>query len=253
MPKPLNDTAKLVAAILASGAFAAGAADAAHATVAGTSSELLSATGRVRSGLAPFADPARITNSWLPLSVHREAVLLGDDDGHAVRTVRTRLGHTWRFRLPDQAIRAAVIEDQSYRDGALRSTVRSYFAQADDGTVYRIAAEIDRYDATGSRSPARDLTSIEGRTDRTLTVAMPATPRDGQRFWSTPSNTAAGLTRVIDTNARLTVPIGSFNRVLVVHATPTAGGASEVRYYARGTGLIKQQRASGAVELASLS
>lgn len=86
-------------------------------------------------------------------------------------------------------------------------------------------------------------------TARTLAVAMPANPRDGQRFqteWA--AGDGVEPAQIIDTNARLTMPTASFNRMLVVRVASTA----DVRYYARGIELIKADGTSGAVELAGL-
>lgn len=85
-----------------------------------------------------------------------------------------------------------------------------------------------------------------------MTVAMAAEPRDGQRFPAAIAVAQPPVVDVVDTNVRLTVAKGTFNRVLVVRSAPGADEPGEVRYYARGVGMIKQQGAAGALELASV-
>lgn len=244
MPKH-TPSARLMAAILASGALAGGAASAAQATSASSPAGRSAPASATRSAVAQFTQPTRITNPWLPLSVHRQVVLTGSDEGHELRSVRARLKHTEPFWLHGRAIRAAVIESHDYRDGVLHRVVLSYYAQADDGTVYRLGEDVDSYDASGRTVIDRTRASTYARH---MTVAMAAEPRDGQRFPAAPP----AVVDVVDTNVRLTVAKGTFNRVLVVRSAPGADEPSEVRYYARGVGMIKQQDASGALELASV-
>lgn len=246
MPKP-NTSARLIAAMLASGALAGGAASVAEAA-AGRTTGRPAAMGRVQHGHVTFTRPARITNPWLPLSAHREAVLTGDDHGHDRRIVQRVLTYTEDFRVHGQGVRAAPVERREYGDGRLRAISVSYYVQADDGTVYWLGDDVERFDVEGRRAGGRDRTRLGSRP---LVVAMPAAPGDGQRFGDA-SGTLARPGRVIDSNARLVVTKGSFNRVLVVYSDATAEHPSEVSSYARGVGLIKRQGASGSFELASL-
>lgn len=92
--------------------------------------------------------------------MHRQVVLTGSDNGHELRSVRARLTHTQPFWLHGQAIRAAVIESHDYRDGVLRRVVLSYYAQADDGTVYLLGGTSTSTTRRGAgsstgRAPAR--------------------------------------------------------------------------------------------------
>lgn len=54
---------------------------------------------------------------------------------------------------------------------------------------------------------------------------------------------------MIDTSARVMVGAGSANRALEIQATLLPERQHEVRWYARGVGLVKQQGPGGLVEL----
>lgn len=58
--------------------------------------------------------------------------------------------------------------------------------------------------------------------------------------------------RIADTNARLSVPKGTFNRVLIVHAQLAPDEGDQISYYARGVGLLKQQGLRGMLALAHI-
>lgn len=243
MPKPIPSS-RLIAAILASGALAGGVAGSAQATTGEAGADRSRPASAALRDVAVFSHPTRITNPWLPLSVHRQSVFIGEANGHGVRSVRTPLTHTKRFSIHGQEVRAAVMESRDYRDGVLDQVTWIYVAQADDGTVYRLGEDTDRFDASGRRVPG----GRRATDDRAITIAMPAEPRAGQGI----AGERLEPDRVLATNARLTVSRGSFNRVLVVHAPLSSDHPSEVRYYARGVGLIREQGAAGRIELASL-
>lgn len=234
---------RLVAAILASGAFAGGSAGAAEAAVDAPGHEASAPTALIAGASSGFAHPTRITNPWLPLSVHREAVFTGRNDaGSDLRVLQTVPGRTKVFLVDGHLVRAVAVEQRAFEDGALAEVSVAYYAQADDGTVFELGRDVHdagSVDHRGSSSLGR------GQTESGVRTVMPAAPRDGARL-------DRARTRVLDTNARLTVAGGTFNRVLLVHTASSAGDASEVHYYARGVGLVKAQTATGALELANL-
>ena len=242
-----NNMTRLLAALLAAGAVGSGA-DAAVADPRGPEPQASS----VRAAGATFSRPSRITNSWLPLSALAVAEFRGTEDGKRVRSLRRVLPRTEPFRIAGQDVAAAVAEDRVYVNGVLREVTLGYHAQADDGTVYYLGKDIDLYAHTG-----RDVVSHEGSfryghdTD-VLGVAMPARPRDGMRYAveSIPGRTIE-RDRIVDTNGRLSVPAGAFHRVLEVHGLLLPEGDREVRWYARGVGVLKEQGPAGTLELGS--
>jgi len=242
MPKPTSST-RLVAAILASGALTGGAAGTAQAAGASRDRQSGTAPDLVGRSMRTFSDPTPITSAWLPLSAHREAVLVGDSDSASrLRIVQTVPGHTKAFLVEGRLVRALAVEERTSEDGILRDVSVAYYAQADDRSVFQLGRDAYRAGGTGHRG-ASFLTP--GRSERELRVAMPTVPREGSTLATTGQ-------RVVDANARLSVAGGPFNRVLVLHTPATADQASEVHYHARGIGLLEAQTASGAVELAHL-
>lgn len=242
MPK-YTPSARLVAAILASGALTGGAAGAAQAAGDVRGREARTATDLVRGSSARFTQPTRITTPWLPLSVHREAVFVGQSGtGSDLRVLQTVLTHTKAFMVDGRLVRTLPVEQRSFEDGTLREVSVAYHAQTDDGAVYELGRDVYRADRADHRGSA---VLTDRRAERGLRLAMPAVPRDGALVGD-------GGQRVVDTNARLTVTRGTFNRVLVINTAASADEPSAVRYYARGVGLVKARTAAGGLELASL-
>lgn len=242
MPKHTPST-RLVAAVLASGALAGGAAGAAQAAVDAPGRDARTTIDMAPSSSSGFSHPTRITNPWLPLSVHREAVFTGrSETGAELRVVQTVPRHISTFVVEGRLVRATAVEQRTFEGGRLTEMRVSYYAQADDGTVFELGRAT--HDARGTDHRG-SISLGRGQTETGVRLVMPAVPRDGAELVS-------GGARVIDTNARLTVAGGTFARVLVVHTPATADDASEVRYYARGVGLVKARTATGALELANL-
>ena len=242
MPKHTPST-RFVAAVLASSALAGGAAGAAQAAGESPTPGTRASTDLVARASATFAHPTRITNPWLPLSVHREAVFVGrGEDGADTRVLKSVLRHTKTFVVDGRPVRTVPVEARTFEDGVLREVSLAYYAEADDGTVYELGRDVHAADAVDHRGTS---SLGRGRTERGARIVMPAAPRDGALLGD------AGA-RVVDTNARLTVAAGTFNRVLVVQTAPSGDGAGEMHYFARGVGLLKARTATGALDLANL-
>lgn len=235
----------LLAALLAASAVGA-AAEPALSSPAGRGPDRSS----MHAASVVFSDPTRITNPWLPLSAIPVAELRGTNDGKRTRRRRRLLSRTEAFRIGGRNVAAAVVEDRTHVDGVLREVAFGYYAQADDGTVFYLGEDIDLYGRTGRRVVSHEGAFRYGRDTGVLGVAMPARPREGMRYtFEEIPGQGLEFSRVVDTNGRISVRAGAFHRVLEVHGLLLPGHAREVKWYARGVGLVKEQGSTGAIEL----
>jgi hypothetical protein len=249
MPSNREPTFKCaIPAGLAGAAMAAGALAAAQPTVSPPAGP--DAGGHDATAGPKFSNPTRITNPWLPLSTTGRVELRGVKDGKAARSVRTLLKRIKTFRFAGRSVRAAIVEDRAYEAGRLHEIALDYYAQADDGTVYYVGEDVKIYDRTGKHVVSHEGAFLYGRDTDTLGIAMPAHPRAGRRFiFERVPGQGSERNRVAGTKASLTVPAGVFQRALKVRAYVLPEKEREIKWYARGVGLLKEKGSSGSVEL----
>ena len=210
------------------------------------------AAGPAQSAGPTFSHPTRIDNRWLPLSSIERSVLRGTKEGRRVRSVITPLERTKAFRIGGSTVRAMVVKDRAYEDGKLHEVALDYYAQADDGTVYYLGEDVDIYNRAGTRVVSHEGAFLYGRDTRTLGVAMPARPRTGARFtFERIPGVGSERNRVVSTTARASTPAGTFSPALKVRSYHRPDEDRELKWYAPGVGLVKEQGPTGGVELAT--
>ena len=199
-----------------------------------------------------FSDPRTIDNPYLPLTEFKRCELGGSSEGERERVVRTLLGQAKRFRVGDQDVDAAVIEDRAYVEGELVERTLDYFAQADDGTVYYLGEHVDNYD--GGKVVDHGGTWLYGKDTKTAGVAMPADPQVGDRYRfedvpgiTTESNTVTARLPELRVGAR------THKDVIQIREQIKPENEIENKFYARGVGVIREVPPDGRVELLGCS
>jgi hypothetical protein len=185
-----------------------------------------------------FSDPAKIDNTYLPLTAERRCVMRGRaDDGTRERSVRTVLARTKRFDVAGQRVEAAIIRDDAYEDGRLVERTLDYFAQADDGVVYYLGEDVDNI--RRGKVVDHDGSWLYGRDTDVLGVAMPADPKVGDqfRFEDVPGVTSES-NRVEETGMRARAGGRDFTGVIRIQEFVQPEGEVEYKLYAPGVGLV---------------
>lgn len=190
-----------------------------------------------------FSNPTQIDNPWLPISAAPRTELRGVNGGVKVRSVRTLLDRTKTFRVNGQTVRAAIVEDRAYENGALHEVALDYYAQADDGTVYYLGEDVDIYDKAGKRVVSHEGAFLYGRDTRTLGVAMPASPTPGERFT---------FERIPGTGSETNRVVSRRGSLLQIGARLMPERERETKWYRRGVGLLKEQGETGSTRLVSI-
>lgn len=198
---------------------------------------------------ATFSAPTQINNPYLPLAKFGECVLEGEEEGASLRIVRTPLDRTERFEWRGNTIEAIVIRDREYEDGELIEDTRDYFAQSDDGTVYYLGEDVDNY-------KNGELTDHEGawrlgRDTDNPGVVMPADPEKGTEFRPEDVPDITVEDAVVDeVGLRLEVGERTYSNVIKIREIHPED-VEEFKFYARDTGLVREQPSDGRIDLVS--
>jgi len=199
---------------------------------------------------AKFTHPTQITNSYLPLSLLKQDILEGTEDGKKLHVERTPKPDIHKyFRFGDQTIEAAAFEDRETEDGKLSEVTTDYFAQDDNGTVYYLGEEVDDY--KDGKIVGHEGGWMLGKDTQVPGVILPGLLKVGQKW--RPEDVSSEISEkdtVVSLDETVTVPAGTFpDCVKVEEHTP--GGKPEYKYYAKGVGVVRERPASGDIVLIS--
>ncbi len=191
---------------------------------------------------ARFAHPTRIDNPWLPLEPGKRYVFKGstvEDDGRLLP--HEVIIHVTDLTKVVGGIRSVVTWDLDHAGGRLAEAELAFYAQDDDGNVWRMGEYPEEYDEDGKvlATPAW----IHGYEDARAGIMMPARPATGLRSYAQGWGPKVGWTdrgKVDQTGLELTVPAGRYPDVIVISETAVSEpGAEQLKFYARGVGNVK--------------
>ena len=192
---------------------------------------------------ARFSRPTEITNKWLPMRPGTRFVYDGrsvEDDGKVVP-------HQIIINITDLVktiggVRTLVSYDLDYTEGELAEAELAFYAQDDDGNVWRFGGYLEEYDG---RKVVKAAAWIHGIQDARAGIMMKAEPRPG-----TPSY-AQGYGPAVDWMDRgqvhaigqeVLVGTTRYSDVLVIKETSNEeepADAAQLKYYVAGVGNIK--------------
>jgi hypothetical protein len=188
-----------------------------------------------------FTNPANIDNKWMPLAPGTRFVYEGttiEDDGTAVP-------HKVVINVTDLTkviggIRSVATWDLDYSDGELVEAELAFFAQDNDGNIWRMGEYPEEYDAGKVvAAPAW----IHGLDEAHAGIMMKANPQPGTPSYSEGWAPTVGWTdrgKVDQIGQTAVVPAGSYRNVLIIAETSAAeAGAEQLKYYAPGVGNVK--------------
>jgi hypothetical protein len=186
-----------------------------------------------------FSDPTNIDNPYAPLTAHRVCTYEGTDEGQKAKSVHTVLDRTETFTVAGNTVEAVVIQDRAFLDGELIEVAKDYTAQADDGAVYYFGEDVNYYEngkLTNHKGSFR-----YGEDTQNLGILMPADPQVGDtwKFEDVPGITVE-TDKVADPPPRLTVGGETYTDVLRIDADVQPDNERESKYYAKGTGVVRE-------------
>jgi hypothetical protein len=146
--------------------------------------------------------------------------------------------------LPDtevvDGVVTRVVEERESKGGTLVEVSRNFFAiSRRTNAVYYFGEDVDIY--KDGRVTSHDGAWRSGVKGARFGLFMPGTPRVGEQYYQEIApRVAMDRARVLDVNARATVPAGSFTNVLrIEESTPLEPFVREEKWHAPGVGLIR--------------
>ncbi len=159
-------------------------------------------------------------------------------DGNAILTI-TVLNET---RVID-GVTTRVVEEREQVAGKPKETSRNYFAiDKATGDVYYFGEDVDEFDADGKAThPGSWLSGVNGAH---FGLMFPGNPKVGDKFYQ---ELAPGIAmdrfEIVSMDETVQTPAGKFEHcVHVVETTPLEGDVGH-KWYAKGTGLVKDGNA----------
>jgi hypothetical protein len=138
-------------------------------------------------------------------------------------------------------IECTVLAEKEHERGAIAEISYNFFAQDALGNVYYFGEEVDEY--KDGQVSGHGGAWLVGKNATEPCVFMPARLTVGLGFKNENSPPAAEEWNEIEaTDAALEVPSGSYRDVLVIKEADKPGKWKERKYYAKGVGLISENR-----------
>jgi len=188
-----------------------------------------------------FAHSTQIDNEWMPMKPGTRYVYEGttiEDDGAAVPH-RVIINVTDLTKMIG-GIRSVVSWDLDYSDGELVEAELAFFAQDNNGNVWRMGEYPEEYEDEGQFVAAP--TWIHGFEEARAGIMMQGKPEVGTPSYAQGWGPAVDWTdrgQVDQMGVETTVPAGQYKDVLVIAETSASEpDAQQLKYYARGVGNV---------------
>lgn len=188
-----------------------------------------------------FDKPTQIDNEWMPMTPGTQFTYEGvtvEDDG-------TTVPHQVVIHVTDltkviDGVRSVVSWDLDYSDSELVEAELAFFAQDNDGNVWRMGEFPVEYDG-GDIIAAP--TWIHGIEDARAGIMMQAGPKTGTPSYAQGWGPAVDWTdrgQVDQMGQETCVPVDCYKDVLVIAETSQSeSDAQQLKYYARGVGNVR--------------
>jgi hypothetical protein len=136
-------------------------------------------------------------------------------------------------------IEARVVEEKHVVAGELEESTRDYFAISKrTNNVYYLGEDVDNY--KDGKVVNHDGTWLHGQNGARYGLFIAAVPLLGARYYQEiAAPVAMDRAEVLQLDAKLEVPAGKFEDVLVTEESTPLEKGKEKKYYARGIGLLQ--------------
>jgi len=188
-----------------------------------------------------FKNSTNIDNKWLPLKPGMQYVYDGitnDDEGNQVS--RHLVVTVTDLTKVINGVNTVVSWDRDYNDDSLVEAELAFYAQDDNGTIWRMGEHPEEYkDGKFIGAP----TWFSGVADSIAGIEMQGAPQNGQPSYSQGWAPAVDFTdrgQIYQMDQKVCVPADCYESVLIVDETSKAEpDAHQLKYFAPGVGNIK--------------
>jgi hypothetical protein len=205
------------------------------------------------SSYEPVLDPANFTtaidNPYFPLPVGRTLVYRGVKDG---QTQEDRVTVTDATKTVAEGITARVVTDVATHDGALLEKTADWYAQDKQGNVWYLGEDTAHYLANGKVDTSGSWEA--GVQDAEPGLVMEVNPQIPDAYRQEfLAGQAEDTAWIVDRGGSTKVPYGTLKNVLTtLEATRLEPGAYDLKVYAPGIGIAREQALTGTPEFAEL-
>jgi len=181
-----------------------------------------------------------VDNPRLPFVPGMRWVYRAHEGGELQRIVVTALHRNRQI----EGIDATVVHDVVRVKGRIVEDTHDWYGQDTDGNVWYLGERTREYDEDGSFSTEGSWEA--GKHGAHAGIAMPAHPVDGQTYRQEyRPGVAEDLAKVVDQDTMVRVPFGFYRHTwLTEETTPLEPRASEMKFYARGIGVVEEDTVS---------
>jgi hypothetical protein len=181
-----------------------------------------------------------VDNPHLPFVPGMRWVYRAHEDGERQRIVDTVLHRTRSI----EGIDATVVHDVVRVKGEVLEDTFDWYGQDTDGNVWYLGEATKEYADNGSFSTEGSWEA--GKHGAHAGIAMPAHPVDGQTYRQEyRPGVAEDLAKVVDQDSMVRVPFGFYRHTwLTEETTPLEPRANELKFYARGIGVVEEDTVS---------
>lgn len=190
----------------------------------------------------------QITNTYFPLPVGEQWVLLGREQGTTIGLRVSVHSTSETFYRGRDAITTREVEELEWEDADKDGVVDedetlieislNYFAQTQDGTVCYFGEAVDIYE--GGEVVSHEGAWRADEDDNAPGIFMPANPQVGMTYQQ---ESAPGIAEdqatVIRTGETVTVPAGTFTNTIRVRDFNPLDGSKGIKIYAPRVGIIR--------------
>ena len=195
---------------------------------------------------AAFAPGAAITNPYFPLASGYMREFVGTADSKDGKPVQENAVQSFVGEGPVLGgIQTVMVLDNVWQDGRHVEEAKDYYAQDRDGNVWYMGEDVTNfsYDAAGNMTGTDSHGSWQvGVNDAKPGFAMPAAPVPGFAYEQehSPLDEAMDVGEIMAVDGKLSGPTGDYVDVLTVYETSSIDpDLREVKYYAKGVGMIR--------------
>ncbi len=189
---------------------------------------------------AVFDNPTEINNQWMPLKPGMQYIFEGETEEGGIISPHQVVFTVTDLSKEINGVRSVVIWDRDYSEGELVETELAFFAQDNDGNVWRMGEYPEVYEGGVLVEAPAWISGLKGAV---AGIMMPASPTLGAPSYSQGWGPAVDFTdraQVEAVDQQECVALDCYDEVMVFSEySRSEPNAFQLKYYYAGIGVIK--------------
>jgi hypothetical protein len=181
-------------------------------------------------------DPNSIDNPYFPLTPGTAWTYDGVKEGATLHDVMTVTQETRSI----MGVTVRVVQDTAWEDGVLAEDTFDWYAQDDAGNVWYFGEDTREFDEQGNVTTTEGSWEA-GQGDNLPGILMKAHPRSGKTYRQEfGPGVAVDMATVLSVHRHITVPAGSYGKVVLTKEFSCLEKGIDHKFYAPGVGLVAE-------------